>query len=263
MMKRILAGIALALLMAGALGVADALADCPQFFVGGRAPTVAPAMTGEAPGPLTDICFPGYGLEEAGLWRQPLWSAEHLLATNLPPKGTDRANPFHVEASLPSDQRAELSDYVACSKTHDRGHATPVGDFLAKLLRDATFSLANMMAQTKVDNEQAWNHIENGVRAAVKREGEAWIVTGPHVPQGAPHICGRLPEPDFIWKAVYFPKSGIIGAYWSANDASNSPPAMITVAELTLRTGVDPYPGLPDAKRAEVHTLPAPQAGGS
>lgn len=253
------AGIPAPAAMAGVPGrlVASAEAACAQLFLGGRAPTVA-----FAGGKTDDLCFDGYALRESAAWRQPIWSAEHLQAPNLPPAGTPRKDPFHAETALPPGDRAELADYLACSVTHDRGHATPVGDFRAPVQRDATFTLANMMAQTKVDNEQPWNHLENGVRAQVRRDGEAWVVTGPHVPPGAPKVCGRLPEPDAIWKAVYFPRTGVIGAYWSTNDASKTS-TTITVTELMRRTSVDPFPTLSTAKKAEVHRLPAPIAGGS
>lgn len=239
-----------------AVAVAAAQASCAQVFYGGKEPTVA-----GNPGPTQDLCFPAYALKESGAWRQPIWSAEHLVAANLPPAGTVRKNPFHAEDALSPAVRSELSDYQACSQIDDRGHATPVGDFKDPWQRDDTFSLANMMAQTKVDNEQPWNHLENGVRSAVKSSGEAWTVTGPHVPAGASPRCGRLPQPDAIWKAVFFPSTGVIGAYWSANDTSKTS-TTITVAELIRRTGVDPFPALPAAKKAEAHPLPAPMAGG-
>lgn len=252
MIRTVLAGLALAFV------TCLAQAQAPSPFYAGHPPAVAASI----PGPLTVICFDAYCLEESGSWRQPVWSAEHMLAAQIPPRGTDRKNPFHAEPRLPTDQRAELADYAACSKIDDRGHATPVGDFTAPALRDQTFSLANMMAQTKVLNEQTWNHIENGVRAAVKREGEGWIVTGPRVSPGAPTLCGRLPQPDFIWKAIYLPKSGTVGAYWAPNDQSKAF-TTISLAELTARTGVDPFPGLTADQKAAVHALPAPVAGGA
>lgn len=248
----------LVLLLAGCGAHAFADDATPAVFFAGAPPTVAQA----APGPILPLCFKAYCLAESGAWREPVWSAEHLLAANLPAKGTVRKNPFHAEPGLPPADRAELADFAACSKTHDRGHATPVGDFTDPDERDATFSLANMMAQTKIDNEQVWNHIENGVRRAVKAEGEGYAVTGPHVPAGAPTICGQVAEPDAIWKAIYLPKSLTIGVYWSPNDTSNSF-TTITVADLIARTGVDPFPALPADAKARSMALPVPAAGGN
>lgn len=265
MIRRFLAGLALAFVASATLAqsrahlVDHAAASCGQFFVGGEQPTVDQGSTG----PLLDVCQPAYAFEEASAWRQAAWSAEHLVAANIPPAGTDRTNPFHVETALPAEDRSELADYKACSKVDDRGHATPVGDFTDQQERWDTFSLGNMMSQTKVNNEQPHNHIENAVRREVKAHGEAWIVTGPNVPAGAQMLCGRVPQADAIWKAIYIPSTGVIGAYWEPNDDSKTI-EQITVAELTARTvlHVDPFPFLSAEKKAEMHELPAPQAGG-
>jgi endonuclease G len=241
-----------------ACGQAVADSHCPQFFVQGKPPVAVAAVVVSAK--LTDICFKGYGLEHSGVWREPVWSAEHLVAANIPPKGTPRHDKFHAEATLPAGERAELSDYQH-QTLYDRGHATPVGDFTDQGLRDDTFTLANMMAQTKTLNEQIWNNIENAVRVTALAQGDVYIVTGPHVTPGGPLLNNDVAVPDATWKAIYVPKSGIIGAFWAVNDKSDSYET-ITVTELIKRTGIDPFPGLSDQAKGEAHKLPKPIAGG-
>jgi endonuclease G len=241
-----------------AVVVPSASAGCPQFFARGY----APALDTLQAKPVIDLCFPAYALEESTAWRMPVWSAEHLVAANLPPAGTVRKDAFHAEDALTPDERSELADYKACNKIDDKGHATPVGDFRDPSQRDDTFTLANMMSQVKVNNEQQWSHIEGGVRAAVRQYGEAWVVTGPQVPTGGATLCGRVPQAAAIWKAIYIPSTGVIGAYWAPNDASKAW-TTIAVAELTKRTGIDPFPALAADLKAQTHDLPKPVAGGA
>jgi endonuclease G len=245
-----------AVVLALTCGPAGAQTLCPQFFVYGQPPAVAADVASER----ADLCFPGYGLEHSGVWREPVWSAEHLRGADVPPKGTVRHDNFHAELQLPVGHRAELSDY-AHQTLYDRGHATPVGDFTDQSLRDDTFTLANMMAQTKTLNEQTWNNIENGVRKAAQAAGDVFIVTGPHVAPGGPLLQGDVAIPDATWKAIYVPSTGLIGAYWAVNDKSKSYES-ITVAELIKRTGVDPFPALAGGVKARVFVLPKPVGGG-
>jgi endonuclease G len=247
-MRRILAGLALAL----GLSSAAWATDCPQFFLGGVEPAVAPAQTAEA----RELCFHGYALDHSGVWREPIWSAEHLTgAAAKAAHGVSRANPFHPEPSLPSTERAELSDYLG--EHLDRGHMTPVGDFPVIDDRNDTFSLANMVPQDSILNERLWAHIEGALRLEAQKDGDLYIVTGPGMGPSPRLLKGRVVVPAYTWKAVYDAKLGGAGAYVAVNDDSQAY-VIVPVADIATRFGVDPFPTLDPAMKATVVKLPLP-----
>lgn len=67
-------------------------------------------------------------------------------------------------------------------------------------------------------------------------------MTGPAF-QGAnlPQIGGRVLVPSSTWKAIYIPATGDAGA-WSCTNTATPECAVLSVADLTVQTGVDPFP---------------------
>jgi endonuclease G len=244
------AGAGLALSALGS--TAHAQTSCHQFFAGGQAPKVAALPAGQN----RIICESGYVLQHSSAWHEPIWSAEHLLGFEVPLEETDR-RPLHAEASLPSDERAELTDYQADQKRFGRCPAAPVADFLDDTLREDAVTLANAMPLNKALDEHGWSSIERRVRDEARAAGEVYIVTGPMVAEHAPTI-GRVAIPTAAWKAIYAPRTGLAGAFWVSNE-TGAEWQFITLAELTKRTGVDPFPSLTDELKAQAFPAPALQ----
>lgn len=105
------------------VGVADAN-DCLQHYVQGQPPVI---INPKAAAKATEVCYEAFAVMHSGVTRTPLWSAEHLVRSNIEPaQSMSRQNAFHTDPNLPVGERAELSDYARSG--FDRGHMAPNGD---------------------------------------------------------------------------------------------------------------------------------------
>ena len=240
------------LALTGAAGASPTA--CPGNFLAGQAPDlVKPSLSRSA----RELCFSAYAVLHSGLTRTPLWSAEHLTRERVSlARGMDRVNNFHPDASLPATERAELSDYLRSG--YDRGHMSPSGDMPDARSQDESFTLANMIPQNPDNNRHLWADIESAVRNLAARSGEVYVVTGP-VFRGETlqSLKGRVAVPTDVYKAVYVPSTGLVGAYLAPNDASGSWRG-VSLSELQGLTGIAVFPSLPEAARAAVPDLPQP-----
>ncbi|MGI4796840.1 MAG: DNA/RNA non-specific endonuclease [Janthinobacterium lividum] len=253
-MFRILA--VLALLLSPAIASAEPAASCAPLFAGGQAPALLNTRLAER---TQSLCYRAYAVLDSGITRGALWSAEHPTADVLDAtRQTRRVNLFHPEYALPSEDRAEVADYVRSG--FDRGHMTPSGDMPDPVAQQQSFSLANIVPQTAQLNRGVWERIESAVRTLVKRRGEAYVVTGPAF-QGAnlQQIGGRVLVPSSTWKAIYVPATGDTGA-WSCTNTATPACTVLSVADLAAQTGVDPFPGLSQSVKATLGRLPVPRS---
>ncbi|HTU12439.1 MAG TPA: hypothetical protein VMG08_16225 [Allosphingosinicella sp.] len=72
----------------------------------------------------------------------------------------------------------------------------------------------------------------------------------------------RIAIPDFIYKAIFIPSLNIALGYLMTN-TENSRCTILSIANLTRRTGVDPFPALPTALKATRPTLDLPDPPGA
>ena len=246
--------LAFASLVASALSFSTlAVADCSVQFADGTAPRALSAPATDRPHLL---CFSAYAVLESGGTRTAVWSAEALTRDKVAAARTlTRDNTFHAEDALAHGERAELDDYSRSG--WDRGHMTPSGDMPDVQSQAESFSLANMVPQAPRNNRRLWEHIEASTRRLASSTGEVYVVTGPGYTTAQPNwLNGRVRIPDLIWKAVYVPARGA-AAYLVRND-SGSDYSVVSIAEITRVTGVDPFPSLDAAQRETALALPAP-----
>ena len=231
---------------------------CPQFFRDGVPPVLVNAKLQPR---TTLLCNDGYALLASGATRGPLWSAEHLTATDVAAaRETPRQGEFHPEERLPEADRAELEDYRRSG--YDRGHMTPSGDMPDEQTQQQTFSLANMVPQAAVLNRGDWAKIEMTVRDLARQNNELFVVTGPIFTGGRVSAIGphNVLVPTATWKAVFDPRSGRSGVY-SCTNTDTPQCQVISVAALVRAAGVDPFPtGSAASKRVAV-ALPLSGAG--
>lgn len=245
---------ALALLAAAP---ATAQTACPQHFAAGQPPAVAnPRLAAKA----RPLCFRMFGVLHSGLTRTPLWSAERLTRDAVEQaRGVGRVNQFHPEERLPPDERAELSDYARSG--FDRGHMTPSGDMPDPDSQAESFSLANMVPQNHPLNTGLWSRIEGAVRGLARREGEVYVVTGPlFLGESLQALRGRVLVPSHVWKAVLNPRTGQAAAYLSPN-TDGAGYEVVSMARLRELSGLDVFPSLPEAAKAQAGPLPRPREG--
>lgn len=229
-------------------------ADCAAVFAGGRPPALLNqrlAVRSHA------LCFGAYAVLASGVSRGPVWSAEHLTADSVEAaRGLQRVDAFHAEDALPEADRSDPEDYVRSG--FDRGHMTPSGDMADEESQHASFSMANIVPQAPKLNRGPWSRIEAAVRRlAETQEGGVFVVTGP-VFRGTK--LRSLPAgelvPSAVFKAVLEPGVGA-AAYVCANrDPTRC--RVVSIAQLSARVGVDPFPSLSADARITAIALPKP-----
>ncbi len=200
------------------------------------------------------LCFNGFNVMYSGMSKTPLWSAEHLSPARLSQK-IKREDSFHEETRVSAPHRAVLADYRGSG--YDRGHMAPNGDMPNKQSQADSFSLANMVPQAPKNNQQVWRELEEATRALVtKQKQEVYVVTGPvFTGKKLKTIGNGVIVPTAVFKAVYIPKTGVIGAYYAPNDNSLKV-KIISVCELEEQLGINLFPQLNEDKKRNTYKLP-------
>jgi endonuclease G, mitochondrial len=244
-------------LLAASLPAVAAPTQCPQFFVGGAAPDLMRADLVER---AHVLCYSFYSVVESGVTRTGLWSAEHLTRDSVAAaRALPRVDSFHAELGLPAADRGELEDYLGSSK--DTGHLSPNGDMPDVRSQFESFALSNMIPQSPDNNRHLWEGIEIATRALARYDGELYVVTGPAFIGPRARVGGRVEVPSHVWKAVFDPRRGGAAAYVTLNRPGDAY-AVVSIAELTRLTGVDPFPVLPPAVKGVAMSMPEPRPGG-
>ncbi|KPC49099.1 DNA/RNA non-specific endonuclease [Amantichitinum ursilacus] len=231
-----------------------AATQCPAMFAQGAAPDVLQANIAQKTRPL---CFESYSVLYSGIALAPLWSAEHLTRANLvKAHALTRVDHFHEEPLLKDMPHATLADFSRSG--FDRGHMSPNGDMPDTTAQFQSFSLANMVAQSPPNNRGVWAGIEAAARDIASKDGEAYVVTGP-IFEGSSlqKLKGHVLVPTFLFKAIYSPQRQLAGA-WIVPNAPGSDYKVVTLAQLSQRAHIDPFPTLGAAIKAKAWALPAP-----
>jgi endonuclease G len=224
---------------------------CRDHFVAGEPPRITNPRLGKE---TEELCFNVFSVLHSGVTRTPLWSAEHLQAQNIEAaQELSRENSFHPEPRLPSDQRAELSDYARSG--YDRGHMAPNGDMPDRDSQRDSFSLANIVPQDGENNRNLWAAIEGAVRRMAKKEGDLYVVTGPAFLGTDLRKIGNVLVPTHLYKLVYSPRQRA-GAAWFVENTADAKPNVIPIPELERIIGINLLPALSDAEKERVLDLP-------
>jgi len=253
MIQRTIARLGLACgLLATALAANTAwAAACPAHYVDGRPPEITNPKLDVA---TTELCYTVFGVMHSGVTRTPLWSAEHLTASNVEAaQDLSRENSFHAERKLPAGQRAELADYARSG--FDRGHMAPNGDMPDRRSQQDSFTLANMVPQDARNNRYVWAGIEGAVRKMAKKEGALYVITGPAFIGGNLRKVGRVLVPSHLYKAVYSPRQGAGAAYFIANTDTKDY-EVLSIAQLEDKLGINLLPSLTRQQKLRMLSLP-------
>lgn len=232
---------------------------CEEHFLGGVVPEVSKSRTAKT----RQLCYSQFALLHSGLTKTPIWSAEHLTSERVEAaSGLKRKNPFHTEARLPADERAELADYK--DSGYDRGHMSPNGDMPDVKSQRESFSLANMIPQHPCNNEVIWAGIEDSVRQLTRDQDEVYVVTGPIYLRttqqqggGQQQIGDGVLVPAQVYKAIYVPSLDEAGVYVTPN-TDGTEWKKISLQDLAQLIEVDVFPQLSQKIKTKVMALPAP-----
>lgn len=218
--------------------------SCPDRFLGGAAPKLAPSGRDRR----VVLCNDAYASLSSALARTPLWSAEKLTPADMGiARGTERASDFDADDRLPRGDRAELSDYRRSG--WDRGHLAPSADMPGPRAQAQSFLLSNIAPQDAKLNRGEWADLEADVRSLARRRDAVYVVTGVLFQAKAIETVpsGRVLVPTSFWKAVASPGEGSVVVV-----ADNRPGRIVTmtVPRFTERYGIDPFPALDAGDRA-------------
>lgn len=200
------------------------------------------------------LCFNGFNVMYSGVSKTPLWVAEALTPQRLSQK-IPREDSFHEELSIKSEHRATLSDYKASG--YDRGHMAPNADMPNKASQNDSFSLANMVPQAPKNNQQIWRELEEATRAIVTRHKyDVYVVTGPIFAAKKLKTIGKgVIVPTAVFKAIYIPKTGAIGAYYAPNNNSLQV-KVVSICYLEEQLGMNLFPQLTEEQKRNTYNLP-------
>lgn len=200
------------------------------------------------------LCFNDFNVMYSGISKTPLWSAEYLTPDRLSIK-IKREDSFHEETRVPLAHRALLADYRGSG--YDRGHMAPNGDMNNTAAQHDSFSLANMVPQSPKNNQEVWRKLEEAVRSIVtKQHKDAYVVTGPIFEAKRLKTIGSgVIVPTAVYKAVYLPKQGIIGAYYAPNNDSLQV-KVVSICYLEEKLGINLFPQLTEQQKRNVYQMP-------
>lgn len=231
-------------------------ANCNSFYHGGQAPTL-PGQTDQG----RIFCHMIYSVAYSPVKLNPYWSAQHLTRADVV-RGDSvfriALSTFAPEPALTPAQQAADSEFD--HNDWDKGHMAPANDAPDEASQRDTFMLSNAVPQHFKLNRFLWARLEASVHQLATDHGEVYIVTGPIFSATAalPPMGGRVPIPRYTYKAVYIPATRVAIGFIAENDAT---PVckIVAVAEITRRSGVDPFPALPASVKAATPAFTLPR----
>ena len=256
MMKRLLLPIGLLLSLLTPVLHTSAFAQptkssavCSASFYQGGTP---PATVHKAAPQGRIICASFFAVNYSTTLRDPVWTS--YQQTKAMSDGGDSigryTGNFRLQPGLTASEQGHHNDYN--NQGFARGHLTPANDAIDMPRQRDTFVVTNIVPQNSPFNSGLWRYLEASVHRLAQVEGSVFIVTGAlfpanptRIPRGA---AGRIAVPDAMYKAIFVPSRNIAIAYIATN-MHPSDCIVVSIAELTQRTGVDPFPALPAAAK--------------
>ncbi|MFS1161907.1 DNA/RNA non-specific endonuclease [Aeromonas salmonicida] len=227
--------------------------ECPDMYLAKREPMLIAPLAGN----FFELCNSEYAVLVSEINKTALYSAEKLTPAQV--KGAKRIkrghNEFFEDYRLPDMIR--VSSYSYSHTGYDRGHLAPAGDFSSQGTQKESFSLANVVPQSRVVNRGVWADIEGTVRHLADR-GTVHVITGPLYMGPTRYLkTSGVPIPSDMFKAVYAPSSNVVGVYVVGN-GDDERITKLSLSEFSNMTGIDVFPNLPAEVKKIRGAVPSP-----
>lgn len=227
--------------------------QCQQQYLDGKAPVIHVAAFKNQ---TRTLCYSEFSVVHSGVTRTPLWSSQFLTKAELDQPKIARVDNFHEELAIPTNERATLNDYKGSG--FDRGHLTPNADLPTRQAKDESFSLANIVPQSRANNQVIWEGIERSARGFVKNRSDSYIITGVLFLKGQQRINNRVAIPSHIFKLIYSVRDRK-GAAYLVENVPTLDYKIISVKELEELAGINFFPTLSEDVKNSPLSLPSPQ----
>jgi len=244
-------------------------ATCNNFYQGNTPPA---AVSAAVPDRVV-LCERFYATAYSTRLHNPVWTSYRL--TKAMSLGADTfsrcCSRFSPDPQLTGDQQGTHDDYTHTG--YDRGHMVPADDAQTRDAQTQTFIVTNITPQFHSFNDGIWGDLEASLHMLVRNVDVIFVVTGTVFRANPPTMTStvrpprrgnpsRIAIPDFTYKAIFIPSRNIAIGYMMTN-AEVSTCTVLSVADLTRRTGVDPFPALPAALKATRPVLDLPDPPGA
>jgi endonuclease G len=278
MLKRLLLPLGLLLSLVTPILVSQAVAaqptktapaTCNNFYQGNTPPAAVSAAVPDR----VILCERFYATAYSTRLHNPIWTSYRLTkAMSLGADDFKRCcSSFRPDPQLTPDQQGNDNDYAHTN--FDRGHLVPADDAETRDDQTHTFIVTNITPQPHKFNDGIWGDLEASLHMLVRDVDVIFVVTGTVFRANPPTMTStvrprrsgdpsRIAIPDFTYKAIFIPSRNIAIGYLMTN-AEVSRCTVHSIADLTRRTGVDPFPALPASLKAARPTLNLPDPPGA
>jgi len=185
---------------------------------------------------------------------QARWVAYELTAAETQ-RRFERTDRFLVDPRV-STGTATDEDYAGSG--YDRGHLAPAADMgWSEATMRESFYYSNMSPQVPGFNRGVWKRLEELVRTWAVEYGAIYVVTGPVLQPGLPTLGPHgVAVPEQYFKVILDARDPGVKAvgFLMPNASSSAGLAQfaVTVDSVERVTGLDFFPGLPDAQEAQL-----------
>ncbi len=197
------------------------------------------------------LCFNGFNVMYSGVAKTPLWVAESLTPQRLS-KSAPREDNFHEELRIPFNYRSTISDYRGSG--YIRWRVAPNADMSNEEAKSDSFSLANIIPVANLDVLTNLEYVIRGI--VIRNKVDLYVVSGPIFSSRKLKTIGKgVIIPNAVFKAIYIPKTGTIGAYYIPNNDS-SDVKIVSVCFLEELLNINLFPQLTEEQKRNTYNLP-------
>lgn len=178
-------------------------------------------------------------------YEQAEWVAYQLTRQHLNENHAERPNTFRPDPDVRTES-ATPRDYA--SSGYDKGHLCPAADmaFDSKAI-DETFYMSNISPQVPAFNVGIWRELEELTRDWARKFKDLYVVTGPVLRPGRPHIgFSKVAVPEAFYKVLYAPDQEKSIAFVIPNELGNQSVMSFScnIDQVEELTGIDFFPKL-------------------